>query len=94
MQNFWSFCVKLFQYAILLNAVTLAFILWLLGGLIRGISHNPQLVTGARPMGASIVIQGWSRGNLWLLGWVRRRLGRYVQRHHPRAYQRTQRMFQ
>lgn len=85
--------LKVIRYGILVFVIIFAAILLLTGKIIKGIFRNPKLITGANPIGASVVVKKVGNAEFSALKKVRKWLGRYVQNHHPAVYNYVKEMF-
>lgn len=96
LQMLWNGVRWVSRFGVLVNIVTLAWTLWFIERvLIRPVARRPRggAGTSGRTIGADPIIRLWASGSTWLTTRIRRRLGRYVQSHHSRVYQRLRGLF-
>lgn len=81
------------KYAILLKALELAVCCWLIEKIAGMTSKNPKYVTGSNPIGAAAAVRKTANGIIWLFSFIRKGIGRYVQKYHHVIYCHTEKLF-
>jgi len=89
-ETFEVLLIQFFRYSFLFFIISLAATFWFLQVIFLRIARSAR----HSAMGATPIIKGWARLYAKLFGWLRKPLGRYVKKHHPKAYKILYTIFQ
>ena len=90
METIEALLIQFFRYSFLFFIISLAATFWFLQVIFLRIARSAR----HSAMGATPIIKGWARLYAKLFGWLRKPLGRYVKKHHPKAYKILYTIFQ